>query len=72
MNKLRLLQLARVQLDGTFNDLSGELRWLYWHGFPSTYVPLELQKGSLVALELKYSNLKDRWWSQKVDYKNTI
>ncbi|XP_058729208.1 putative disease resistance protein At4g11170 [Vicia villosa] len=61
MNKLRLLQLARVQLDGDFNNLSGELRWLYWHGFPSASIPVELQKGSLVALELKYSNLKYTW-----------
>ncbi|AES87069.1 TIR-NBS-LRR RCT1-like resistance protein, putative [Medicago truncatula] len=61
MNKLRLLQLSGVQLNGDFKYLSGELRWLYWHGFPSTYTPAEFQQGSLVAITLKYSNLKQIW-----------
>ncbi|CAI8600900.1 unnamed protein product [Vicia faba] len=61
MNKLRLLQLAGVQLNGHFKNLSGDLRWLYWHGFPSTYTPAGFQQGSLVVVELKYSNLKQIW-----------
>jgi len=61
MNKLRLLQLDGVHLDGDFINLSPELRWLYWNGFPSTYAPADLQKESLVAVELKYSNLKYIW-----------
>jgi hypothetical protein len=61
MNKLRLLQLDGVEFDGDFKNLSGELRWLYWHGFPSTYAPAELQKGTLVSVDLKYSNLKQIW-----------
>ncbi|XP_024636987.2 disease resistance protein RPV1 [Medicago truncatula] len=61
MNKLRLLQLAGVQLNGDFKCLSRDLRWLYWHGFPLTYVPAEFQQGSLVAIELKHSNLKQIW-----------
>ncbi|KAK2379126.1 disease resistance protein RPS6 [Trifolium repens] len=61
MNKLRLLRLAGVQLNGDFKYLSGELRWLHWHGFPSTYAPAEFQQGILVAVTLKYSNLKQIW-----------
>ncbi|KEH16185.1 TIR-NBS-LRR RCT1-like resistance protein, putative [Medicago truncatula] len=61
MNKLRLLQLSGVQLNGDFKYLSGELRWLYWHGFPSTYTPAEFQQGSLIVIQLKYSNLKQIW-----------
>ncbi|PNX93341.1 TIR-NBS-LRR resistance protein [Trifolium pratense] len=61
MNKLRLLQLAGVQLNGDFKYLSGELRWLHWQGFPSTYAPAEFQQGILVAITLKYSNLKQIW-----------
>nr|WIL59993.1 nodulation protein [Melilotus officinalis] len=63
MSKLRLLQLAGVQLNGDFKYLSGDLRWLYLHGlkFPSAYTPAEFQQGSLVAIELKYSNLKQIW-----------
>jgi len=66
MNKLRLLQLAGVQLNGDFKHLSRELRWLYWHGFPSTYTPAEFQQGNLVAIELKYSNLKQIWKKSQV------
>jgi len=66
MNKLRLLQLSGVQLNGDFKYLSGELRWLYWHGFPSTYTPAEFQQGSLVSIELKYSNLKQIWKKSQV------
>ena len=66
MNKLRLLQLAGVQLNGDFKYLSGELRWLYWHGFPLTYTPAEFQQGNLVAIELKYSNLKQIWKKSQV------
>jgi hypothetical protein len=58
MNKLRLLQLAGVKLKGDFKYLSGDLKFLYWHEFPKTYIPTEFQQGSLVAITLKYSNLK--------------
>ncbi|XP_058729205.1 uncharacterized protein LOC131601405 isoform X1 [Vicia villosa] len=66
MNKLRLLQLAGVQLDGDFKYLSGDLRWLHWRGFPSTYTPVEFQQGSLVSIELKYSHLKQIWKKSQV------
>ncbi|MCI11285.1 TIR-NBS-LRR RCT1 resistance protein, partial [Trifolium medium] len=68
MYKLRLLQLAGVKLKGDFKHLSGNLRWLSWHGFPLTYIPAEFQQGSLVAIELKYSNLNltQMWMNNKV------
>ncbi|KAK2432868.1 disease resistance protein RPV1 [Trifolium repens] len=66
MNKLRLLQLSGVQLHGDFKYLSEDLRWLYWHGFPSTYTPTEFQQGSLVSIELKYSNLKQLWKKSQI------
>jgi hypothetical protein len=66
MNKLRLLQLSGVQLHGDFKYLSEDLRWLYWHGFPSTYTPTEFQQGSLVSIQLKYSNLKQLWKKSQV------
>jgi hypothetical protein len=66
MNKLRLLRLAGVQLNGDFKYLSGELRWLHWHGFPSTYAPAEFLQGILVAITLKYSNLKQIWKKSQV------
>lgn len=68
MNRLRLLQLSGVRLDGDFKYLSGDLRWLYWHGFPSTYPPAEFQQRRLVAIDLKYSNLKQIWKKDKVNF----
>ncbi|CAK8535475.1 unnamed protein product [Lathyrus sativus] len=61
MSKLRLLQLAGIQLNGDFKNPSGDLKWLYWHGFPSTYTPAGFQQGSLVVMVLKHSNLKQIW-----------
>jgi hypothetical protein len=66
MNKLRLLRLAAVKLKGDFQYLSGDLRWLYWHGFPETYTPAEFRQESLVAIELKYSKLKQIWNKSQV------
>ena len=66
MNKLRLLRLYGLQLKGDFKYLSRDLRWLYWHGFPETYAPAQFQQGSLVVIELKYSNLKQLWNENKV------
>ncbi|RHN59075.1 putative leucine-rich repeat domain, L domain-containing protein [Medicago truncatula] len=61
MNKLRLLRLTGVKLKGDFKYLSRDLKLLYWHGFPKTYTPAEFQQESLVAVELKYSKLKQLW-----------
>jgi len=66
MYKLRLLQLAWVKFKGDFRHLSRNLRWLHWHGFPLTYIPAVFQQGSLVAIELKYSNLTLMWKKNKV------
>jgi hypothetical protein len=66
MSKLRLLQLAGVQLNGDFKFFPRDLRWLYWNGYPSTYAPSEFQQGSLVAVKLKYSNLKQIWKKSQV------
>jgi hypothetical protein len=68
MNRLKLLQLAGVQLDGDYKYLSKELRWLCWHGFPLEFIPQDIHQGSLVALELKYSNLKQVLWRKAQVY----
>jgi len=66
MNKLRLLRLAGVKLNGDFKYLSRDLKWLYWHGFAETCIPTEFLQGSLVAVELKYSKLKQLWNKSQV------
>ncbi|XP_061371586.1 TMV resistance protein N-like [Gastrolobium bilobum] len=66
MKRLRLLQLAGIQLDGDYKYLSQDLRWLCWDGFPSIYTPEDFHQGSLVAIELKYSNMQQVWMKSKM------
>ncbi|XP_054782823.1 disease resistance protein RPV1-like isoform X2 [Prosopis cineraria] len=61
MKKLRLLQLDHVQLEGDFECLSKDLKWLSWRRFPLRYIPGTFHQGSLVAIDLKYSNLYQIW-----------
>lgn len=61
MKKLRLLQLAGVQLAGDFKNLSRDLRWLCWHGFPLKCIPTDFYQGSLVSIELENSNISHMW-----------
>ncbi|RYR26750.1 hypothetical protein Ahy_B02g061057 [Arachis hypogaea] len=61
MNKLRLLQLEKVQLDGDFKYISRDLRWMSWHGFPLSHIPKNCCQKGLVAIELEYGNLKIAW-----------
>jgi len=66
MDKLRLLQLAGVQLNGDYKYLSRHLRWLSWHGFPLRYIPADLHQDTLVAVVLKCSNLERVWRKSQV------
>jgi hypothetical protein len=66
MNRLRLLQLTGVQLDGDFDYLSRKLRWLCWKGFPLTCIPINLYQGNLVSIELENSNIKLVWEDNQV------
>ncbi|KAL5566765.1 hypothetical protein UlMin_029929 [Ulmus minor] len=66
MQRLRLLQLNHVQLNGSLEYLSKELRWLCWHGFPLAFIPNNFYLGNVVALDLKYSNLAHVWEEPKM------
>ncbi|XP_045812985.1 disease resistance protein RPV1-like isoform X1 [Trifolium pratense] len=61
MKKLRLLQFVGVQLDGDFEYLSKNLRWLSWKGFPLSCIPANFYQGNLVSIELENSNVKVVW-----------
>nr|WIL60013.1 nodulation protein [Melilotus officinalis] len=61
MKKLRLLQLAGVQLHGDFEYLSSKLRWLSWNGFPLRCIPTNFYQGNLVSIALENSNLNLVW-----------
>jgi hypothetical protein len=66
MKRLRLLQLAGVQLDGDFKYLSRNLRWLCWNGFPLTSIPSNFYQGNLVSIELENSNVRLLWRETQV------
>lgn len=61
MQRLRLLQLDHVQLNGNYEYLSQELRWLRWHEFPLKSMPNNFYLGNLVAIDLQYSSLRQVW-----------
>nr|XP_028959031.1 TMV resistance protein N-like [Malus domestica] len=56
--RLRLLQLNYVRLAGGYQCLSKNLRWLCWHGFPLEFIPIELCQPNIVAIDMRYSSLK--------------
>ncbi|XP_023756518.1 disease resistance protein RUN1 [Lactuca sativa] len=58
MDKLKLLQLNFVQLTGSYENFSEDLRWLSWLGFHLRNIPSELFMGNLVAIDMSYSNLE--------------
>ncbi|GFS34312.1 hypothetical protein Acr_00g0033220 [Actinidia rufa] len=58
MCNLRLLKLSCVQLSGPYEAFPRRLRWLYWRGFSSEYMPCGFPIEKLVALDMRYNNLK--------------
>ncbi|CAL5378150.1 unnamed protein product [Camellia sinensis] len=66
MCELRLLQLCNVRVTGHYEKFPKKLRWLYWRGFPSKYIPNEFPLESLVALDMRYSRLEQVWRGTKI------
>ncbi|WCJ30631.1 Disease resistance protein (TIR-NBS-LRR class) family [Euphorbia peplus] len=65
MKMLRLLQLNYVDLTGNYEQISGKLRWLCWREFPFESIPFDLRLENLIALDMRYSNLKQFMESRK-------
>ncbi|XP_038720905.1 disease resistance protein RUN1-like isoform X2 [Tripterygium wilfordii] len=61
MQRLRLLQLTDVQFSGGCENFSKELRWLCWRGFPWKFIPNSFYLENLVAMDMRYSNLRRVW-----------
>jgi hypothetical protein len=66
MPKLRFLQLSHVQLSGCYEEFPKRLRWLCWIKFPLASLPTDFPLGSLVALEMCYSGLRQLWRGKMV------
>ncbi|CAK8533393.1 unnamed protein product [Lathyrus sativus] len=59
MKRLYLLQLAEVKLDGDFEHVSRNLRWLLWDGL--SHIPTNFFRENLVSIELKNCNAELQW-----------
>ncbi|KAB2603430.1 TMV resistance protein N-like [Pyrus ussuriensis x Pyrus communis] len=70
MRSLRLLKLNNIKLTGSYHNLSKELRWLCWHGFPLKVIPDDFDQPNLVAIDLSYSKLIRVWEDTDVLLKN--
>ncbi|KAI8025981.1 Disease resistance protein RML1A, partial [Camellia lanceoleosa] len=65
MQKLRLLQLNYVQLNGSYAEFPKGLRWLCCRGFPSKFIPKDFPLDNLVELDMRYSHLERVWKGTK-------
>ncbi|KAK9289606.1 hypothetical protein L1049_007763 [Liquidambar formosana] len=61
MEKLRLLQLNYVHHIEGHDNLFKDLRWLCWHGFPLKFIPNNFHLENVVAIDMRYSNLRQVW-----------
>ncbi|KAL4564089.1 hypothetical protein LXL04_028141 [Taraxacum kok-saghyz] len=58
MDELKLLNLNSVYLEGSYENVSGNLRWLCWLRCHLRTIPINLSMEKLVAIDLSYSNLE--------------
>ncbi|MED6170780.1 hypothetical protein PIB30_034356 [Stylosanthes scabra] len=65
MKELKLLILYHENFSGELNFLSNNLRYLSWHGYPFSYLPLFEPYSRLVELNLPNSRVKQLWKGHK-------
>ncbi|XP_076936430.1 uncharacterized protein LOC143603535 [Bidens hawaiensis] len=58
MDNLKLLQLNHVNINGSYKNISKELRWLRMHGFCLKSLPSELPMEKVVVLDMSHSNIE--------------
>lgn len=68
MKKLRLLNLANVNLSNDLEYLSDNLRSLEWAGYPSKYFPSHFNPENLLELNMCHSHIESFWTGVKVCY----
>ncbi|KAD4585097.1 hypothetical protein E3N88_22698 [Mikania micrantha] len=58
MDRLKYLQLNFVELNGSYENFSEDLRWLCWLGYHLRTIPPGLCMRNLVAIDMSYSKLE--------------
>lgn len=66
MINLRLLIIRNVKFSGRLIYLSNQLRYLSWHKYPFTYLPLNFEPHKLVEVVLHKSRITLLWKGVKV------
>ncbi|CAN0913347.1 Disease resistance protein RPV1 [Linum grandiflorum] len=61
MEKLKLLQLNYVKVNGDYDEFPKKLVWLFWRGFSLKYIPDDFHLGKLVVLDIRNSRLVNIW-----------
>ncbi|XP_027343307.1 TMV resistance protein N-like [Abrus precatorius] len=61
MRGLIILILYDKNFSGSLNFLSNSLKYLLWHGYPFTSLPLNFEPYHLVELNLPNSNIRQLW-----------
>ncbi|KAD5802393.1 hypothetical protein E3N88_13753 [Mikania micrantha] len=58
MDKLKLLLLNYVKINGSYENVPKELRWLCMHGFHLKSIPSKLPLEKVVVLDMSYSKIE--------------
>nr|DAD42981.1 TPA_asm: hypothetical protein HUJ06_001211 [Nelumbo nucifera] len=66
MKKLRLLRVDFIHLEGDYQHLPKQLKWLRWNQFPLESIPADFNLKELVVLEMRCSNLRQVWAETKL------
>ncbi|CAN1177399.1 Disease resistance protein RUN1 [Linum perenne] len=61
MEKLKLLQLSYVNINGDYDEFPKSLVWLFWRGFSLKYIPDDFHLDKLVVLDIRNSSLVHLW-----------
>ncbi|KAL8240035.1 hypothetical protein R6Q59_013390 [Mikania micrantha] len=65
MSELNLPKDSKVNFHGRVDSLSNELRLLYWHKYPSKFLPSSFYPENIVAIDLSYSSIQNLWRTPK-------
>jgi hypothetical protein len=68
MRRLKLLQINRANLVGSYSLLPKELIWLCWSVCPLKSLPSDFHLNDLVILDMQESNVRKLWKGTKVKY----
>ncbi|KAM7462125.1 hypothetical protein LguiA_030246 [Lonicera macranthoides] len=65
INNLQLLKMHNVNVTGSLEHLSNQLRWLCWHHYPLKCIHAIFHMEKLVVLDMQYSKLNTIWKGSK-------